>query len=125
MKDVWITQNLGSVFPAKGAQLEALSTSLHKLKAEADLIIQNYDQKAEAAAQGLSVTANLLTQIKETGYSVLMMPPANAGFFPRLAESSNKPYPDEFSAGICIMFQSPSLETTIQKYAALINVITS
>lgn len=123
--DVWVGLGLEDLFPSKKKALDVLALDLAKKKHEADLIIQSFDQKLEAASQGIAVTSNLLTQIGETGYNILMMPPKSEGFFPRVANSDNQPYPDEFSAGVCIFFQAPSITLTAQKYKALIDIITS
>ena len=125
MADTWITTDLNTIFPNRANEFAKVSQELNKSKQEADKIIQSFDQKAEAAAQGLSVTSNLLMQIQASGYSVLYMPPADKEFFNRLAESNNKPFPDSWTAGICIFVQGPSISETTTKYTALLDILAS
>lgn len=123
--DQWITVDLGTLFPNRAAEFAALSSQLNKLKKEADKVILSFDTKAGAATQGLEVTSNLLKQITATGFNTLFMPPKSQPFFTRLANSDNKPVADDFSAGLCVFFQAPSLSLTIKRYTALLDIIAS
>ena len=125
MADVWATIDLGSIFPNREAEFTAASNLASAAKQEADTVVLRFSEKGQAASQTLSVTSNLLTQITKTGYNTLFMPPDQKDFFERLNESEGKPFPDDWTAGICIFIQGPSITETAEKYAALLDILNS
>lgn len=124
-KDSWIKTNLGNIFTGQSSSLTLKSEALTKVKFEADAVIQSAGQKGYAASEGLEVTANLLDALDQAGYNYLLMPPAAKSFANRISESTNKPVEDEWTAGIVINIQGPSIQETAEKYKALLDIITS
>lgn len=122
--DVWVGLDLTDIFPGTQVSLDLQQEALLKAKDEADKIILSFEEKAAAATESLRLTSSLLEQIQQTGYDVLMLNPADGDFFERVANSNNQPFPNDYTAGICIFFGSPSLSETAKKYKALTDIIT-
>ena len=124
MADTWITDaTLQELFTGLSQSISASSEALSKSITESNKVLDSFNQKANAAIAGLETANDILNQLQASGFNILLMPPASKTFSQRLAESINKPQEDEYTCGIIIYAQAPSVQLTIDRYEALLKVI--
>ncbi len=123
--DTWITGDLNSIFTGTAEKLRVTQDALNKTKLESQKVLDSFNEKANAAIAGLEVANDLLNQIQAAGFNILFMEPASKTFSQRLAEADNKPAEDEFTSGLIIFAQAPSIELTIKRYTALLKILKS
>jgi len=124
MADIWQNLALKDVFPSQSKAFEDIFQKAGNLHVATSSVADQLIEKVNTLNQIISQTQGLLNAINESGFYTLMMPPDNGGIVQRIETAQNSPPVGGYSAGIVIAVSATDIQTVINRYQKLTDILT-